>query len=188
MYHVKKDKRSQTSAKLIIEGLNSCLKKKSFQEITITDIQRKSTVGRATFYRLFDNLTDVLAYQCDQQFVNAMEIDKDNLSYEEHIRHFICCWMKEADLLETIIQSGHMELIYQAHNKSAEALKTRFLENADIPEKDSDYFLHIMPNIMIGILTAWVKRGKVESTEDLINLLKQASLVNYQLLIQKTNH
>lgn len=185
MYHVKQDKRSQTSAQLIIEGVNACLKKKSFQEISITDVQRESTVGRATFYRLFDNLTDVLSYQCDNQFKKAMDSDAEGVSYEEHIKHFIVCWMEESALLETIMHSGHMELIYQAHSKSAEALRTGFLENSNIPENDLDYFLHIMPNVMIGILSAWIKRGKKETAEDLIELIKKASLINYQLLCKK---
>lgn len=188
MYHVKKDKRSQTSAKLIIEGLQACLRKKNFQEITISDIQRESTVGRATFYRLFDNLTDVLAYQCDQQFSKAMETDADNISYTDHIKHFISCWMEQSELLETIIQSGHIDLLYQVHVKSMPSLKEGLLKNAELSQADSDYFLAIMPNIMIGILTGWIKRGKEESAEDLLLFMKRASYMNYQLLADEVNH
>lgn len=188
MYHVKTDKRSQTSCKLIIEGVNRCLQKKNFNDLTITDVQKESTVGRATFYRLFDNLTDVLAYQCDKNFSEAIDIENKDLTYEEHIKVFITHWMKESDLLETVIQSGHVELILQAHSRSLDALKRGFLENNDIPEADSDYFSYVMPGVMIGILTAWVKRGKKESAEDLVAFLKQASLVNYDLLIKRSDH
>ena len=77
MYHIKKDKRSQTSARLISEGLTKCLQKKDFSKITITDIQKESYVGRATFYRLFDKLPDVLAYQCDQVFEDVLQNIKE---------------------------------------------------------------------------------------------------------------
>lgn len=38
MYHIKEDKRSKTSAKLIVSGLYNCLKHKKFDDITISDI------------------------------------------------------------------------------------------------------------------------------------------------------
>ncbi len=62
MYHISKDERAKKSAIKIGNGLLRCLKTKEFYQITVTDIQKTSNVGRATFYRLFDNITDVLSY------------------------------------------------------------------------------------------------------------------------------
>ncbi len=50
MYHIKQDKRAQTSVELICTGLKQCLREKSFENITISDIQRISGVSRSTFY------------------------------------------------------------------------------------------------------------------------------------------
>lgn len=63
MYHIKNDKRAQASTELICAGLLACMKEKPFARITITDVQRASTVSRSTFYRNFDCLEDVLALQ-----------------------------------------------------------------------------------------------------------------------------
>ena len=54
MYHIKEDKRAQASVELICDGLKRCLKEKSFESVTISDIQRVSGVSRSTFYRNFD--------------------------------------------------------------------------------------------------------------------------------------
>ena len=67
MYHIKPDKRSQTSAKLICDAMLRCLDEKPFSEITIVDLQKESTVGRSTFYRLFDRTEDVLEYLYEQR-------------------------------------------------------------------------------------------------------------------------
>ena len=40
--------------------------------ITITDIQKASGVGRATFYRSFDNINDVLYWQCALHYLEVM--------------------------------------------------------------------------------------------------------------------
>ena len=68
MYHIKSDKRAQTSAQLIGDAMLELLKARAFDDISVSDIQRQSTVGRATFYRLFDNTVDVLSWLCNQIF------------------------------------------------------------------------------------------------------------------------
>ena len=68
MYHIKNDKRARASTELICAGLLACMKEKPFARITITDVQRASTVSRSTFYRNFDCLEDVLALLCDRGF------------------------------------------------------------------------------------------------------------------------
>lgn len=65
MYHIKEDKRAKASVELICGGLKRCLKEKSFESVTISDIQRVSGVSRSTFYRNFDRMEDVLALMCD---------------------------------------------------------------------------------------------------------------------------
>ena len=63
MYHIKSDKRSRTSAKLICDAMLRCLDEKPFSEITIVDLQKESTVDvllfivcstvRKTFWNIF---------------------------------------------------------------------------------------------------------------------------------------
>lgn len=80
MYHIKEDKRAQASVELICDGLKRCLKEKSFESVTISDIQRVSGVSRSTFYRNFDRMEDVLALMCDRVFEEAFASDYSNIS------------------------------------------------------------------------------------------------------------
>lgn len=80
MYHIKEDKRAKASVELICDGLKRCLKEKSFESVTISDIQRVSGVSRSTFYRNFDRIEDVLALMCDRVFEEAFLSDYANIS------------------------------------------------------------------------------------------------------------
>ncbi len=68
MYHIKHDKRAESSVELICTAVLELLETKPLGEITISDVQRRSTVSRSTFYRNFDSLEDVLALLCDRGF------------------------------------------------------------------------------------------------------------------------
>lgn len=67
MYHIKHDKRAESSVELICTAVLELLETKPLGEITISDVQRRSTVSRSTFYRNFDSLEDVLALLCDRR-------------------------------------------------------------------------------------------------------------------------
>ena len=67
MYHIKNDKRAQTSTELICAGLLACMREKPFARITITDVQRASTVSRSTFYRNFMKVTSLSPVQYQKQ-------------------------------------------------------------------------------------------------------------------------
>ena len=49
MYHIKDDKRCEKSTELIISSVMELTKEKTLNEITISDVQERSTVSRATF-------------------------------------------------------------------------------------------------------------------------------------------
>lgn len=101
MYHIKQDKRAQTSVELICTGLKQCLREKSFENITISDIQRISGVSRSTFYRNFDRIEDVLALMCDRVFEEAFSSGYANIS-ESVFR----TWFRHADMIETVVSIG----------------------------------------------------------------------------------
>lgn len=66
MYHISEDIRVQQSAQRICEAVVNCAKQKPFAEITVSDLHREYLISRTTFYRLFDNIVDVLEYMVDR--------------------------------------------------------------------------------------------------------------------------
>lgn len=86
MYHIKEDIRAERSALMLYEGLMSILKDKKLNKITVSDISKASTVGRATFYRNFDEIIDILYWRCDTEFSRVLRgftESKPNLNEED---------------------------------------------------------------------------------------------------------
>ena len=50
MYHIKNDRRAEKSVELIIGALTELMGEKAFSEITVTDVQRRSTVRRSEVF------------------------------------------------------------------------------------------------------------------------------------------
>lgn len=161
MTHISSDKRSQTSAELIGDAMQRLLCRKAFDKITISDIQRESSVGRSTFYRLFDNTVDVLSYLCNN-ILNTIytHYPKSHEGMREAMIYFTNIWLTHEPLLQAIISNGHFEVLYEMFFNNMSETKEFLLENLEIDETQKDYLLSIMSTSMVGGLTAWLKHEK----------------------------
>lgn len=168
MYHIKADKRSQKSATLICQGLRQCLTRKMFDRITVTDIQKASTVGRATFYRLFDSKSDVLAYECDLMFNQISDASMATLSPADILMAHITIFMQHDYLLKAIIESHQTYLLYDSQRNRIEKLFHRYI---DLPQAQQDFLVAHLTHLIVGTLTTWIDHNEAETADDLFHAL-----------------
>lgn len=177
MYHIKDDKRAYKSSELIFQGLFECLKSKAFKEITISDIQRVSSVGRATFYRNFDSLIDVLHWRCDLQYKTMMEEYTRLLHHDESstefLRYFFGYWMFHSDVLEILINLGRYDIVYQSHYDNSKILYEYFRDSFVINQETFEYYMALRIGAFVNILIAWIKNGKKESVDRLVDIIEK---------------
>ena len=140
MYHVSEDKRAVKSAQLIWEGLEKCLQEKELKAVRVSDINKKSYVSRATFYRLFDSIQDVLVYECDSIFTEiAMEMSKGSFSSSKELfLFFIRQWLSQRTLLKALVENNLTNILYETHMKNKELVKTIYVCEANMSEQDAD--------------------------------------------------
>lgn len=173
MYHIRNDKRAARSANLIYDGLAECLKKKSFEQVTITDIQKTTGVARTTIYRCFDNLSDVLYWKCDLCFQEALSCSEaaDNVDEFELISHYFSYWVTHSEILELLIKNNRQDIIYACHLKNAKTLEEMYGKLPDMDERLSHYYIAVRTSVTIGVLKAWLNGGKKETADQLLDII-----------------
>lgn len=174
MYHISKDKRAVQSADLIYKGLLQCLEHKSFDQITVTDVQKVSGVARTTIYRCFDNLSDILFWRCDLAFREALHSvhPTDVPSELELMQGYFSYWTEHSDILKLLIEVNRQDIIYACHMKNAELLAQSYGKLPRLDEVCGRYFMAIRTGVTISILKAWLDGGRKESAEELVQILK----------------
>lgn len=179
MYHISNDKRAIQSSELIYNGLLECIKRKPFDQITISDLQKASGVARTTFYRAFDNISDVLYWKCDTCFYEVMDNYTPNqfLNELELALHYFRYWMDHSDILELLVQINRQDIIYACHMKNAELLQKRYGPIPGLPETHNKYFMSIRTGFIISVLTAWLQGGRRESPEEIIEILREQLMI-----------
>ncbi|MBP3484576.1 MAG: TetR/AcrR family transcriptional regulator [Oscillospiraceae bacterium] len=177
MYHIKQDKRAKASVELICAGLMDCLSQKNFADITISDIQRSSTVSRSTFYRNFDCLEDVLSLMCDRVFEDAFSSDSGEMRQE-----VFSAWFKNKKLIETIVQINRGDLLFESLRRSA--VKFGRFPRLEQGSELYNYLISIIASTMMGIIVTWVESGKKEDEAELKSVIGQcfAALIAFGIV------
>lgn len=160
MYHISNDLRAKKSAEKIYRSLRHILFNKSIEHITITDIKNECGVSRATFYRLFDNVIDVLEMKMDY-FILLYK--KDLLQSQDHISTFYNFW------------NNHSDFIYILSKQQEHILKKLFIKHfyQTSYNKLDVYLFEVQISVMTGLLSKWVERGKQETVDEMIKITKQ---------------
>ena len=178
MYHIQDDKRVQTSVKLIADALLALLEEKPFSQITVTDLQLRSTVSRSTFYRSFDRPEDVLAYLCDQGFETALR--KAEPSAQALGVAGFRYWMHNTAVLEAIVEVHRTDILFASLRRAL--TQAQHLPLLSDRAAENDYFVAIVTSVMTGILTTWIEHGKRETPEEVFERVSAGMEAAVQLV------
>lgn len=178
MYHIKKDKRAIRSSNLIFDALDLLMAQKNFQDITVSELVDQAQVGRATFYRNFDNIEDVLRFKCDQTFDDLfnffVEYGRNNPSGDKFpfLKLILQYFDFDSRIIELLIQANKTFLLQNAFKKQLSPLISNPANIVDIPAIYQEYLKEIYSSTATNILLHWIKTGKKESPEELSKSLK----------------
>lgn len=178
MYHVKQDPRASVSANLIYGALAQLLEVKPFGKLTVTEVLIKSTVSRATFYRSFDHLLDVLHWKFDTEFalfvetfVAKLELAKGPLDSDSLTLHYFNFWFNHREILNILYRTGHTDLIYSAFFNQSKPLTRVLLPDFSMEDEEYDYFVAVRAGTMLGILIQWISSGMIHTPEEISRIL-----------------
>lgn len=167
MFHIPNDKRAQKSADLIAQGLDKALQTKPYKDIKINDIYLNSYVSRATFYRLFDSIYDVLLYECDIVVREMLKGLKTKQFKNNKEKGFYCIslWLSHEILIKTIVENLMYKLLYDV----IMLLKSIYgIDSKNNP--NVEYFvLLLVSNIMTTLFIHYNEKGK-KSFEEIFEI------------------
>ena len=179
MYHVSEDKRAVKSAELIWAGMEKCLQEKPLGKIRVADINEKSYVSRATFYRLFDSVQDVLVYECDKIFGDiSAQLGKGSFSTSgEFFLFFIQQWLIQKTLIKALAENNLTNILYATHMRNKDLIRTVFIRDTAISDNDADFLISILTGIIPSVIHVWYEHGQIETAEELFRAVRKSARI-----------
>ena len=169
MYHKQANKTAIQSQHMIADALFSLMKRKPFQQITVTEVCDEANLGRKTFYRNFDLREDVIDFWLDLRCEECRKVLLP-VPAEERLYHY-CIFLKKymAELI-TLYQNGLHPLVEKKFSVFMPYTMPLWSEDPVEQEYRSQYIIAGID----AIIRVWVARGFQESVEEVAEIVKRA--------------
>lgn len=154
---------------MIADALLSLMKRKPFQQITVTEICREAAIGRKTFYRNFEWKEDIIDFQLD---LMCEEYKKEltSLPLEQYLYHHFAYIQKNAEYFIVLYKNGLSSFAYEKFSVLLPDTMPVWSENPVEQEYRSAYIIAGIE----AIQRVWISRGCTESIEAVVKIVSKA--------------
>lgn len=162
--------RNSYVVKHLTEALLILLEKKPLEDITISELVDNAGVGRASFYRNYDNKEDILKAYLETLFSEWTDVCKENSDIQLHeIIHIMISHFEK-----------HRSFYQLLHERKLTYLLKDIILNICGPkpeyEKIEAYSTAFVAYSLYGWIDVWFQRGMVESSDEIAELFKTQGL------------
>lgn len=169
MYHKQVNKTAVQSQHMIADALFSLMKRKPFQQITVTEICDEAAIGRKTFYRNFDMKEDVVEFRLDILCAQYKE-EIMGMTLAEQLRHHMQFVKDHADIFIALYLSGIHQMV---RDKFAILLPDTMPRWTDDPVEQEYRSRYIIAGVE-AVERVWVERGFAESIDEVVAIVQRA--------------
>ena len=178
MYHIKNDQRAKRSSQMLYEALAILMHEKPFGTISVKELVDTAQVGRATFYRNFDEIEDILRMRCDQVFdeliTYVVAYRQEDRSHEPSklLKPMLRYFYLHSDIIDLLLQAKRIDILQDSFRERAQGIRAQVAQQMQLSEEYMAYSAEIRINVMIAIVIHWVKTGKRQAPDELADNLK----------------
>lgn len=169
MYHKQLNKTAVQSQHMIAEALFSLMRRKPFQQITVTEICDEAAIGRKTFYRNFDMKEDVVEFKLDILCARYKE-EIMGMNTQQQLRHHLQFVRANADMFIALYQNGLNETV---RDKFAILLPETMPQWTNDPVEQEYRSRYIIAGVE-AVERVWVERGFAESIDQVVDIVQRA--------------
>lgn len=183
------DIRSQRTKKQIGECFLALLNQKPASKITVTEICEKIPINRATFYKHYLDIPDLLEKQVEeileklQAIINAYDSQQTEKLLLETLRYMrsegACYYALGSENGDPNLPMKTFELLYQSEFPVLEK------SIPDLTQQQKEMLYHYLSQGCGGVLSYWIHNGMTQEPEEIADFIMQASIATVTVFNRK---
>lgn len=170
------EKIAEQSKKKLVNALLVVMNQYNYKEITITQLAQEARLSRKTFYRLFSNKEDVLAYLFETLYIECFEqiTSQHTQLYWDVVQCYFDFWEERKQILHLFKQSQLLPVLFDGAYKYSFSI-FEHIHSKDMAEQLSEqlpYLLAYSIGGMHSMLLKWAENDMTVPSCILIEQLK----------------
>ncbi len=172
------DLRTIKTEKALYKSLETLLRKKSFDKITVQDICDNAQINRVTFYNHFEDKYDLFDHYVDYVLDNLVKtsITNNTTSINNYLKTLICNVTKllydNKNILKSLTNVNNTFLVYLIHkkiNREVNVLVNHYFSNIKLR-----YDLNLITTFIIGGFSSIISEAITNNSITYDELIKES--------------
>lgn len=187
LYRNSPDKRVKHSADQLYDAIILLMTRKTFDEIGIKEVCEKAGIGRATFYRNFDYVDDVLKMKLDQAFNElASHHSPEQIAQTLDLTPFFDFWVRHAHILETLLKANRWDFFSQRFDEVSNLKLMEVAQESGVTGRDISYLQNAINGLFKSVLQTWLSNGQKENAIELNTMFRLPFVIYEKRVDPKT--
>ena len=156
----------RTFLQMLLEG--------NYDDITVSDLCRRTGLSRKIFYRLFERKADVLYSLIDHTLLEQESFVPDESVGQGELHRFFAFWKEQKDLLDALVKHKNSNLLtdqairYIFRDNAAYA----YLFGADTEKFKCEIMVYYVSGLF-SLMLSWHSQGYPHSIDEMAGLVMQ---------------
>lgn len=173
MYKICKTEKSQKRQIEVERALYELLKKKNYDDITVTELCESVNMPRKAFYRYFDEKKDVLDFMLDQTLTKYGYFFNSNLkrNHRKELEEYFRFWLENKELLEILDKNDLINSLFECVSRFP--VKDIISVSKYLPDDNEWARTKIFEFAIFGLLFEainWYKEGFKTDISDIVDI------------------
>ena len=175
------DRRIKYTKKVIRDTFINLLLEKDIKKITVSEICQLSDINRATFYRYYLDVYDLLD-KIEEEFVNELKnaIPTNNENYysvSSFSKELLNVFLSNKELVKILFNTNNNvyflnDILELAYNKCRQKWQT---DLPNVNEEDIEYASVFIFNGALGVVNYWVKNDFDKDVDEVAEIIERLS-------------
>ncbi len=185
------DRRTKYTKHMIEDTFLSLLEKKDIGSITVTEICDLADINRATFYRYYVDIYDLLK-KIQDNFIEEIKasnpmINLPNYTVYNYTKEILEIFINNKKLVKILFDTNNSiyfinEVLEVAYEKCSKKWFSKF---PDIDEVEIEYAAVYVFNGALGVINYWIKNNFDKDIEDIARYIEKLTLDGIRKFVNK---
>lgn len=183
------DRRIKYTKKVIKETLITLLNEKEINKITVSEICKIADINRATFYRYYLDVYDLLD-KIKEEFVSELLIasnNKDNYTISSFAKDLLTVFIDNKELVKVLFnKKSDIYFLNDILEVAFVKCKTKWEDNINtLSNNNIEYASIFIFNGALGIINYWVQNDFEKSIDEVCSIIESLSYYGINQFIYK---